>query len=455
MSTDHYITNTVIRDRISKWPALTVGLFGGIAAFGCYTCMYAFRKALSAGTFDTSSFFGIDYKICIIIAQMFGYTFSKFYGIKFIAQSGKNHRAKYILFLMLIAWLALLGFAILPAPYNISMLILNGFPLGLIWGLVFSYLEGRKTTELMGAIMSVSFVFAAGFVKSVARYLMSTFSITEFWMPFATGLLFVIPMLLFVFMLELIPEPSESDKKFRTERIPMDGNQRKQLFKDFLPGILFGLVIYGLLTCIRDLRDNVEVEIWNGLGIKSSFIYAKTDSIIAIIVLGVIALLVLVKDNMKAFAWVHYIIIFGCALIGAGTFAYNLEYLKPTTWMITVGLGLYLAYIPFHAIFFERMIASFHYKSNIGFLIYVADSVGYLGSFILMIFHEFAGRSISWSTYFSQSLIFVSILTTLAAIFSLIYFLGRFRRTVKRKADKAIETVLSEEKWELLLKYNK
>lgn len=445
----------LLKQSISRWPDLTIAIFGGVAAFGCYTCMYAFRKAFSAGTYNESSFFGIDYRTCVIIAQMLGYTFSKFYGIKFIAQNGKNHRAKYILFLMLTAWVALLGFAILPAPYNISMLILNGFPLGLIWGLVFSYLEGRKTTELMGAIMAVSLVFAAGFVKRIAHYLMSVFSVTEFWMPFVTGLLFVIPMLLFVFLLELIPEPSESDKKFRTERIPMDGHQRKQFFKEFLPGILLGLVIYGLLTSIRDLRDNFEIEISNGLGIIGNFIYSNTDSIISIIVLGVIALLVLIKDNTKAFAWVHYIIIFGCALIGAGTFAYDLEYIKPTTWMIIVGLGLYLAYIPFHAIFFERMIATFHYKSNIGFLIYIADSVGYLSSFTLLIFHEFAGRGISWSTYFSQLLIIISFVTTSAAILSLLYFLSRLKRPVEKRSGKEIKTELPEDKWELLLKYNK
>ncbi|MCX2473770.1 DUF5690 family protein [Pedobacter sp. MC2016-05] len=441
-----------LRQKIAKWPDLTIAIIGGLAAFGCYTSMYAFRKAFSAGTFDNSSFFGVDYKVCIIVAQMLGYTFSKFYGIKFISQYGKNHRARYILLLIFIAWMALLGFAVIPAPYNISMLVLNGFPLGLIWGLVFSYLEGRRMTELMGAIMAMSLVFAAGFVKSIARYLMSIFSVTEFWMPFATGLLFVLPMLLFVLALELLPGPTESDRKHRIERIAMDGEQRKKFLMEFLPGILLVLVIYGLLTCIRDIRDNFEVEIWAGLGIKSSVIYAKTDSIIAVIVLGVVAMLVLVKNNIRAFVWVHYIVIIGCALIGLGTLSYNLGYLKPTIWMTVVGLGIYVAYIPFHAIFFERMIASLHYKANVGFLIYIVDSVGYLGSFILLIFHELAGKGITWSNYFNQSLLITSLITTLAAILSLIYFLSRLKRVVKNEAGKKIETGVSANKWELLLK---
>ena len=420
---------TYLRNKVNKWPNAAISIMGGIAAFGCYTCMYAFRKAFSAGTFENSSFFGVDYKVCLVIAQMLGYTFSKFYGIKFVSQNGKSNRAQYILFLIGIAWVALLGFALIPAPYNIAMLLLNGFPLGMIWGLVFSYLEGRRTTEFMGALMSISLVFAAGFVKTTARMLMASFPISEFWMPFTTGLLFIIPLLICVLCLELIPEPDEEDKRNRTERVPMNGKQRKKFFFDFLPGILLTLVIYGLLTCMRDMRDNFEVEIWNGLGIKNNTIYAKIDTIISILVLSAMALLILVKDNLKAFSLVHYLIILGCFLIGISTVAFNLGYIKPVVWMTLVGLGLYLAYIPYHAIFFERMIASLHYKSNVGFLIYISDSVGYLGSFSILMFHQFASERNSWTIFFNQCLIVVSIVTTICAVISLLYFLKKVKQT--------------------------
>lgn len=437
-------TIDLLRRKVAKWPNVSISIMGGLAAFGCYTCMYAFRKAFAAGTFDNSSFFGIDYKVCLIIAQMLGYTFSKFYGIKFISQNGKSNRAKYILLLIGIAWLALFGFALIPAPYNIAMLLLNGFPLGMIWGLVFSYLEGRRTTEFMGALMSISLVFAAGFVKTIARQLMSVFSVSEFWMPFTTGLLFVLPLLAFVLCLELIPEPDEQDKINRTERIPMDGAQRKKFFFDFLPGILLTLIIYGLLTCMRDMRDNFEVEIWNGLGIKNNTIYAKIDTIISVLVLSVMALLILVKDNLKAFSLVHYLIIIGCALIGLSTVGFNMGYLKPVMWMTLVGMGLYLAYIPYHAIFFERMIASLHYKSNVGFLIYISDSIGYLGSFSILMFHQFATERNSWTEFFNQCLIVVSVVTTICAVLSLFYFLRKVKqRTISEKKILQKEIILA------------
>jgi len=80
------------------------------------------------------------------------------------------------------------------------MLFINGFPLGMIWGLVFGYLEGRRSTEFMAAVLSISLIFASGFVKTIGRTLMSSIHVNEYYMPFLTGALFVIPLLLFVFL---------------------------------------------------------------------------------------------------------------------------------------------------------------------------------------------------------------------------------------------------------------
>ena len=61
-----------------------------------------------------------------------------------------NRRAWSIIGFILFAHLALLLFWLVPQPWNIPFLFLNGLPLGMVWGLVFSFLEGRKTTELLG-----------------------------------------------------------------------------------------------------------------------------------------------------------------------------------------------------------------------------------------------------------------------------------------------------------------
>ncbi|MBL4676721.1 MAG: hypothetical protein JKY70_11045 [Mucilaginibacter sp.] len=424
-----------IKSRVAKWPYGLVSVMAGLSAFGAYTSMYAFRKAFAAGTFTDHQYLHVDYKAWLVIAQVLGYMLSKFYGIRFIAEVKSKGRGKSILVLIGISWLALLLFAVIPAPYNIICLFINGFPLGMIWGLVFGYLEGRKATEFMASVLSISLIFASGFVKTVARNIMSSAHISEYLMPFVTGAIFVIPLLLFVLFLEIMPPPTEQDRQLRTERQPMNAAERKAFLARFLPGIILTVIVYVLLTVMRDVRDNFEVEIWHGLGIKNNSIFASIDSVISIAVLAGISLLILIRNNLKAFAVIHIFIICGCLLAGLVTLLFNAGFVSPIWWMTLAGLGLYAGYVPYNAIFFERMIASFHYKSNVGFIMYVADAIGYLGSISVLLLKELGNPHISWDLFFKNGLIILSVIGTVSGILSLVYFMQSARKGTNEKKD--------------------
>jgi hypothetical protein len=226
------------------------------------------ENLLQSASFEDLAFWGIDYKILLVSSQVIGYTLSKFLGIKIVSEMKFKYRGISIVGLILLAGVSLILFAITPAPANIVFLFLNGIPLGMIWGLVFSYLEGRKTTEVLGAGLSVSFIFSSGFVKSVGSFVMVNWGISEYWMPAVTASLFVIPLIIFVYILEQLPPPQPEDIKLRTERKPMSKKDRRMFFKEFAPGIISMVVIYILLTIYRDLRDNFAVEIWKSLGFE-------------------------------------------------------------------------------------------------------------------------------------------------------------------------------------------
>ena len=106
--------------------------FAGMAAFSAYFAMYAFRRPFAAATFDhvTGWNFALDYKSALIIAQVFGYALSKLVGIKLISEMRAERRAVAIVGLVGISWLALVAFAVTPAPFSIILLFLNGLPLG-------------------------------------------------------------------------------------------------------------------------------------------------------------------------------------------------------------------------------------------------------------------------------------------------------------------------------------
>jgi hypothetical protein len=126
-------------------------VFAISAAFLTYFSMYAFRKPFSVGLYNQDGFFGVDFKVLLILSQVLGYMFSKYIGIGVISGMLHNRRAWMIIYLVMFAEGALFLFAVLPAHLKPFAMFLNGLPLGMIWGLVFSYLEGRKTSELLGA----------------------------------------------------------------------------------------------------------------------------------------------------------------------------------------------------------------------------------------------------------------------------------------------------------------
>jgi hypothetical protein len=90
--------------------------------------------------------------------------------------------------------------------------------------------------------------------------------------------------------------------------------------------------------------------------------------------------------------------------------------------MIIVGFSMYLPYIAFHALFFERWIAYFKIKSNIGFLMYVADAAGYLGSTVVLLFKNFNTTTYSWVTFFTFTAFITSIFIIILSVTNYIYF---------------------------------
>ncbi len=380
---------------------MNITLKAAIAAFGVYFSMYAFRKPFTIASFNDLDFFGFDYKILIIIAQAIGYFISKFIGIKFISELKPEKRIVFLLAFIAVAELALLGFAVVPAPYNILFMFINGIPLGMIWGIVFSYIEGRKTTEIIGLFLCSSFVVSSGVVKSAGKYLMDNFGISEFWMPFTTGLLFIIPLVIFANVLNKIPAPNEEDIALKKERKTLSREERKSLIKKFFLPLAGITVLYISLTVLRDFRDNFSREIWDEMNGKTdSSIFTLTEVPISIMVLLILGFMVKVKNNLKAFAYYHYILFGGIISVALSTFFFQSGIISPFLWMTVSGFGMYLCYIPFNGIYFDRMIAAFKIKGNVGFFIYFVDAFGYLGSVSVLFLKNLSSGNQSWLQFY-------------------------------------------------------
>jgi hypothetical protein len=424
---------SILSTRLSNSTSITFVVYGMVAAFCTYTCMYAFRKPIMVATFSGQMYGGFDYKVLIISAQLLGYTCSKFIGIKVVSELTGSQRARGILVLIGLAGFALGMFAITPAPYNLIFVFLNGLPLGMIWGLIFSYLEGRRSTELLGIGLAVTQIFSSGLVKTVGKTLMIEYKFTEVWMPFLTGLLFILPLVLFVGMLNQIPPPSLQDIQQRAKRKPMNRQERWRFFMTFMPGLILLILAYTFLTIYRDFRDNFSADIWNSLGYtQNSLIFTQTEIPIFLTVMVAVGLMVLVKSNYWAFLFNHLFVILGAGLVGISTRLFQLGYLTPEAWMVWIGLGLYLAYATFSLMLFERLMSAFKYIGTVGFLMYLADSCGYLGSILLLLYKNFAHSQTSWIHFFITISYWLSATCITLMIASLIYFQLKYMQKIRK-----------------------
>jgi len=364
----------------------------------------------------------------LVISQVLGYMLSKFYGIRFIAGMQPAKRAGFIIRLILTSWISLLLFALVPAPYNFVFMFINGLPLGMVWGLVFGFVEGRKATEVMGAVLATSFVFASGLAKTVGKSLMLYAHVSEGWMPFVAGAVFVGPLLLSTWLLNQTPPPTPEDIAQRTIRLPMGKEQRRNFLRIFGFALIPVIIAYVMLTVLRDFTEDFANELWAETGFRNNAdVFAGTSTIVSLIVLAVIGGFFLIKNNYKAFQLNNVIIIGGFLLAAGATGAFHLHLISPVAWIITASAGLYLGYVPYNCFYFERMLAAYKIPGNVGFLIYIADAFGYLGTVAVLLVKEFIKIKYTWVDFFTGMFYFAAAAGILFVLWGSVLFTKIYR----------------------------
>lgn len=417
---------------LARSPGWVLTLYAISASFCTYFCMYAFRKPFTAAKFADQSWGPVDLKTALVIGQLVGYTLSKYLGIKVCSEVTPQRRAVWLVGLILAAEAALAAFYVLPTSWKIVAIFLNGLPLGMVWGMVVAYLEGRKTSELLLAGLSCSYIVASGAVKSVGRWLVLERQISEAAMPALTGALFLPLFLLSVWLLHQMPRPDQLDVSLRVERAPMDRSRRIGFLRTFWPGLAMLLVAYFFLTAYRDFRDNYQVEIVEQLGYRNAGVLAQTELWVAFGVMAALAGLNLISDNRWGLIGSYVIMGSGTLLMGLGTLALDAGLIDGLTWMVLVGLGSYLAYVPYGSVLFDRLIASTRVAGTAVFTIYVADALGYTGSIGVQLYKDLAQSDSSRLAFFRLFTYFMSALGTVLLATSCVYFL---RWHVRAKAS--------------------
>lgn len=432
-----------LRTAASNMPDWLFVLWPGGTALLSYSLVYVLRKPFTAAEFDGLQVAGMDYKIVVSIIQLIGYVCAKMLGIKYISELKPEGRLKFIVGSAALSEVSLVAFGLLPAPYNIFALFFNGLSLGCMWGVIFSFLEGRRTTDILASIMGVSMALSSGVAKSLGLYALNDLGVSEFWMPALVGAV-AFPLLCFMgWMMTKFPAPTAADIAARTKRVTLDGHQRWQLFVKFMPLLimLFGANL--LLTVQRDIKEDFIVCIID-VSQVSSWAFAHLDSIATLVLLGVFALLSAVGNHLRALCLILIMSAIGMgtiAFLGAEAGSLNMPV---TAWLFLQTLCIDIAYLSFQTIFFERFIACFKVQGNVGFFIITIDFIGYLGTLCLLLFKEFQAPHIDWTSFYNGMSVYIGVACCLAFAGSIIYMINKVYtvkgfKIVKGGAEKSSE----------------
>lgn len=411
-----------------------LNLAASVLAFSTYFCMYAFRKPFAAGSYDAPGGFGLDLKTLFVVSQVLGYALSKYLGIKWVSEVTRVRRVYLLIGLIVAAELALFGFALLPKSGKVIAIFLNGLPLGMIWGLVVRYLEGRRASEVLLSALSCSFIVASGVVKDVGRWLL-TLGIAEYWMPAVTGLLFLPAFVVSARLLDALPDPSVEDAALREARPPMGAIERAAFTRRFLFGLVLLLFVYLGLTAFRDFRDNFGVELFQELGYASApAIFSTTELPVALLVLVVLSSLVLFRRRIAGLIAVFAVMLAGLVLIGVATVGLDQGWVSGQAWMICGGLGAYLAYVPFSSFLFDRIMAATRFAGTAVFAVNVLDAAGYTGSVAMQLYKDLAAGESTRLAFFKTVSYLLSVGGAILLAMAAVYFVGYARASEARRA---------------------
>lgn len=407
-------------------------LWAGGAALLSYSLVYALRKPYTAASFEGLTFMGSDYKVAVTTIQILGYVIAKFFGIKIISELKKENRFRFFVGSAILAELALVGFGLLEAPYNVAAMFVNGLSLGCMWGVIFSFIEGRKVTNILASLLGVSMVFSSGVAKSFGLFAMNEMQIDQFWMPAVIGG-FALPLLVFMgYMLKRLPQPTAEDIMLRNERVVLDGKGRVALFRKYAPILTLLFIGNFMLLVLRDIKEDFLVNILD-MSNQSSWLFARIDTIVTLIILGIFALFAFFRSNIRALLWLMTLVIAGCLTMTYVSFHYETLDLKPVTWLFIQSLSLYIAYLTFQTIFFDRFIACFRIKGNVGFFIALIDFIGYLGTVTLLSTKEFLNIELEWFALFNHIAGFVGATCSILFIVASILIHRKYMQGLKPK----------------------
>ena len=208
-----------------------------------------------------------------------------------------------------------------------------------MWGVMFSFIEGRRTPDILASVLGIRIVISSGVAKSLGLFTMQTLHISEFWMPAFIGA-FALPLLATLgYIMNRLPQPTAEDIATKSQRVPLNGQQRRALFINFMPVLILLLMANLMLVILRDIKEDFLVNIIDMKG-HSSWLFAQVDSIVTLIILALFGVMGFIKSNIKVLVILLSMVVAGTATLSFVSFNYDALQLNTITWLFIQSLSL-------------------------------------------------------------------------------------------------------------------
>ena len=133
------------------------------------------------------------------------------------------------------------------------------------------------------------------------------------------------------------------------------------------------------------------------------------------------------RDHRFGLVAVFGVMLFGIVLMGTATLLHDFGMITGLWWMILIGTGAYLAYVPYGAVLFERVMASTKVAGTAVFAIYLHDAIGYTGSITVQLYKDLAQGELDYYQFLRGYTWLLCGLGFVCFIASCLYFMGKHK----------------------------
>lgn len=329
---------------------------------------------------------------CFSIAFVVGFGAAKLPAMRLQTSAFFFQYRLTILLWMLFLSMILTGLAgLLPSHFlQIAALFGSSFVSSFLYGGIVTYLEGRRSTEILLASISASLVFAGTLSRASAAELLR-WGVPARFMPLMLG---TGAFLLASFLLVLTaraPPPSRADVAARSARTPMSPRKQWQFVRNNLFGVIATIGIWACMAGLRSFRDFYTQQIFSAAlsGTPTSKVYILADVPGAVLSFVFLVMMSWVNNSQRALFLMLLTNVVGLLLMAACTYFFRSGHLEGMDWILLYSAAFYAAYSVLNAPLNERIFAVTRAEGTCSFLIYASDFFGYVVTIGLLMYQSF------------------------------------------------------------------